>query len=124
MHKKIVNIVAILFGAAMVFSGAIKFGNFPPPQGLTPVQVEAYHALFALKWLVPLVAVAEIVGGVLFAIPKTRALGALVVLPIVVGIVMHNAVYDVKGLIIAGVFLAINVWIIVVNKNKYKPILG
>ena len=63
----------------------------------------------------------ELLGGLLFAIPKTRALGAIVILPVMVGIVIHNAVYMPEGLAIAGPLLLVNLWMIFDNSNKYKP---
>jgi len=66
----------------------------------------------------------ELIGGLLFAIPKTRALGAIVILPIMVGIVLHNAVYMPEGLAIAGPLLLINLWMVVDNANKYKPMVS
>jgi putative oxidoreductase len=70
------------------------------------------------------VAFAEIVGGLLVAIPKTRALGAIVILPVMVGILVHNLTFfDQSGIVIAGVFALINLWALVDSKNKYKPMI-
>ncbi|RYG03864.1 MAG: DoxX family protein, partial [Chitinophagaceae bacterium] len=44
--------------------------------------------------------------------------------PIMVGIILHNAMYAPEGLAIAGVFLVINLWIIADNWNKYKPMVN
>jgi len=71
----------------------------------------------------PLVAVAELLGGLLFIFPKIRALGAIIILPIMVGIILHNAVFMPEGLAIAGPLLLINLWIIADNWGKYKPML-
>jgi hypothetical protein len=43
-----------------------------------------------IGWLMPLVGAFEVVGGVLFMITKTRALGAIVILPIMVGIMLTH----------------------------------
>ena len=67
------------------------------------------------NWLI------EILGGLLFIFPKTRALGAIVILPITIGIILHNAVFMPEGLAIAGPFFLINLWMIGDNWEKYKP---
>ena len=91
---------------------------------LTPEQVVLFGALTTLKWLMPLVAITEIVGGILIAIPKTRALGAIVILPVMVGIVVHHAVHDPSTIIIGVVIFAINLWAIIDSKKKYLPLVG
>ena len=72
----------------------------------------------------PLVGSAEILGGLLVIIPRTRALGALVIFPVMVGIVLTNIVQDKSGLPIALVFSAILIWIIFENKEKYLPLIS
>jgi putative oxidoreductase len=124
MQAKILNVLSIIFGVGMVVFGANKIHAFlPMPEGMTQEQMDAFGALLKIKWLMPLIATAEIAGGLLFILPKTRALGAIIILPVVVGIVLHNIVYDPKGLAIAGVFFAINLWVIIHNKNKYLPMI-
>ena len=72
----------------------------------------------------PLVAVAEIIGAILFITPRYRALGALIMLPVSVGIVLHHLVLapEMPGLAIGIVVFAINLWIIADNWRKYRPI--
>jgi len=79
--------------------------------------------MMQMKWLLPLVAIVEIIGGVMIAIPKTRALGAIVILPVVVGIVVHHLVLDPKTAPMALVFLVINAWAIIDSKDKYLPMV-
>jgi putative oxidoreductase len=125
MQQKILNVLCIVFGIGMIVFGANKFFNFMPmPKDMPAEQMEAFAAFGKLKWLMPLIAIAEIVGGALMLLPKTRALGAIVILPVTVGIVLHNAVFEPSGLAIAGVFAAINIWAIIDNKKKYEPMIG
>jgi hypothetical protein len=63
------------------------------------------------------------VGGVLLIPNKTRALGAIVLLPVVLGIFCFHLVQDPSTIAVAIVILAINVWVIVDNKHKYMPML-
>jgi putative oxidoreductase len=76
-----------------------------------------------IGWLMPMIAVVEIVGGLLFMIPKTRALGAIVILPVMMGVLMMHLCTAPSGLPIALVLLAINLWVIVENRAKYLPMI-
>jgi hypothetical protein len=77
-----------------------------------------------ISWLMPLVAVAELLGGLLIMLPKTRALGALILFPIMVGILLVNTLVDTSGLIMVVVLSAILGWIMYENRYKYFPLIG
>jgi putative oxidoreductase len=123
MQSKILTVLCALFGLGMIVFGANKLFPFLPMPELTPEQANMFGAFGTIKWLMPLVAVVEIVGGLLMAIPKTRALGAIVILPVTVGIVIHHLTHDPAGLAIPAVFAAINLWAIIDSKNKYMPMI-
>jgi putative oxidoreductase len=122
MKSKILLVVGILFGAMFIFSGANKLFNFAPPPD-DPAMLKMFSNFMQITWLMPLVAVAEIIGGVLFAIPKTKALGAIVILPILVGILLTHIVDMPTGLPVAIVLFAIDVWVIFENREKYLPMI-
>lgn len=117
-------IVCILFGAMFVFGGSNKLFHYMPPPKLTPEQMEVFGAMAKLTWLMPLLGVTETVGGILFAIPRTRALGAIFVFPIMVGIFLHHAVMEPTGLPMAAALMLINIWMIVDNRQKYLPMVS
>lgn len=93
----------------------------PMPE-LSEEMMQIFGALMTLKWILPLVAIVEIVGGILFALPKYRALGALVILPVMVGIVVHHLVHDVAGVGVGLIMFLINLWALWENRAKYAPI--
>ena len=66
---------------------------------------------------------AEIIGGILVCIPKTRALGAIIIFPVMVGILLTHTLVDTKNLPIAIILLAIQIWIIFENREKYMPMI-
>ncbi len=124
MKKKILLVVGILFGLMFINSGVNKFLNYMPvPDDLPAEMVKLMTAFMTIGWLMPLVAIVEIVGGALFMIPKYRALGAIVILPIMVGIVLTHIFNAPSGLPIAIVLLVINVWVIIENRAKYLPMI-
>ena len=123
MKNKILISLSILFGLLMINTGLNKFFGYMPTPEMSEEMMAIMQSFVTIKWLFPLVAVIEIIGGVLIAIPKTRALGAFVIFPIIVGIFVHHLVLDPAGIGIALVLLAINIWVIASNWRKYKPIL-
>jgi putative oxidoreductase len=125
MKKKILFVVSLLFGLMMINAGLNKFFNYMPmPDNMPEKLVKAFNAFMEIGWLLPLVGFVEIVGGILFVIPKTRALGAIVILPVMVGIMLTNTITEPSGLPIALVLFAINLWVIFENRNKYSQLLN
>lgn len=123
MKNKILTGLCILFGLMMINSGLNKFFNYMPMPELSEEMMQIMSAFMTIKWILPLVAIIEIIGGILIAIPKTRALGAIVILPVMVGIVVHHLTHDISGIGIALVLLGINIWAISANWSKYLPIM-
>lgn len=117
-------IVCLLFGLMFINAGLDKFLHYMPMPELPAELQKLNEAIGALVWLIPLVGIIEILGGLLFIFPKTRALGAIVILPVMVGIVVHNATFMPEGLAIAGVLFLINIWMIMDNREKYKPMVS
>jgi putative oxidoreductase len=125
MKKKIIFALSLLFGLMMINAGLNKFFNYMPmPDNMPEKLVKAFNAFMEIGWLLPLVGLVEIVGGILFVIPKTSALGGIVILPVMVGIMLTNTITELSGLPIALVLFGINLWIIFENRNKYLQLLN
>ena len=107
----------------MIVFGVNKFFNFLPMPEMTPEQQEMFGAFGKIGWLMPLVAVTEILGGLLVLLPKTRAVGALVILPVVVGILAHHFHHDPAGIVPGLVFAVILLWILWENRKKYSQLM-
>ncbi len=123
MKKKILFVVSLLFGLMFINAGLNKFFNYMPMPEFTEAQTKIYSAFMVITWLMPLIAVVEIIGGILFMIPRTRALGAIVLLPVMVGVLVHHIVLEPSGLIIALVLMAINLLAIVDNWKRYEGLV-
>ncbi|MDP1844635.1 MAG: DoxX family protein [Sediminibacterium sp.] len=124
IKSKILTVLTIIFGLFFINAGLDKFLHYMPvPADLPEKMLKAFAAFTEIGWLMPLVGVAEFVGGVMVIIPKTRALGALIIFPVMVGIFLTNIVQSITGLPIAIVFGAILIWIMYDQRAKYLPIL-
>lgn len=116
-------IVFLLAGLMFINAGLNKLFNYLPTPEMSEELTKINQAFGTIKWLMPLVAVVEIVGGILFIIPKTRALGTLMLIPIMVGILLQHIYYAPEGLLLASVFLIIILWSIVDNRKKYCSLI-
>jgi len=125
MKSKILFALSLLFGLMFINSGLNKFLNYMPmPEKMPDKMVKAFEAFMEIGWLLPLVGLAEIIGGILFIIPRTRALGALIIFPIMVGILLTHIFQDQTGLPIAITLIAILIWIMFENRAKYLPLVS
>lgn len=125
MKQKIIFGVSILFGLLFINSGLNKFFHYlPMPKDLPENMVKLTDAMATIGWLMPLIAVAEITGGILFITNKYRALGAIIILPVLIGILLTHCIVAPSGLPLALVLAAIEVWVIVENRVKYLPMIN
>ena len=65
----------------------------------------------------------DVAGGIWFAIPKTRALGAVVLFPVMTGILLVHIFNAPEGLPMAIILMAINLFIIYENRERYMAML-
>ena len=124
MKKTILLVLSVLLGLFLVNAGLNKFFNYMPvPENMPEAIVKDSMAMMEIEWLMPLIAWAEIIGGLLLAIPKTRALGALVVFPVMVGILLTHIFVAPDGLLIAIIMWVVLLWIMIDNKDKYLVLI-
>ena len=116
-------IVCLLTGLMFINAGLNKLFHYIPTPELSE-QLQKVDAAFAtIEWLMPLIAIVEIIGGILFIISKTRALGAIMLFPLIIGILLQHIYYAPEGLILALVFFAVILWVIIDNRNKYLTLI-
>lgn len=98
MNKQLIfNASKWLLALMMIVFGANKFLGFiemPPPQGEL---AQKFMGVMFTTYLFKVVAVTQIIGGILLLIPKTAFIGFLVMLPIIVNIVGFHLFHDMPG---------------------------
>lgn len=123
--KKVFFVLYVLMGLLFINGGMNKFFNYmPPPDNLPEPMVKDFMAIMEISWLMPLLGAAEILGGLLIIIPKTRALGTLVLFPVVVGILLTHIFVEPIGLPIALIIVALIGKLIYDNRVKYAYLLS
>jgi putative oxidoreductase len=124
MKKKILFVISLLFGLMFINSGLNKFFHYMPmPKDMPENMMKVMGAFMEIGWLMPLVAVVEIIGGILFITNKYRALGAIMIFPVTLGVLLTHVVNLQSGIPVAVILMAINIWVIIENRAKYMPML-
>ncbi len=124
MKKKILFVVSLLFGLMFINAGLNKFFNYMPmPKDMPESMMKLFSAFKTITWLLPLVGAAEVLGGILFITNRFRALGAIVIFPVMIGILLTNIISSPSGLPLVLILLAINIWAIIENREKFLPVI-
>jgi putative oxidoreductase len=117
------QIPAFLLGAMFIFAGAshlFKFGPTPPPMTGDPA---TFMTLFSSTGYMTVIKIFELLFGILVLIPKTRALGLILLAPIVVNILIFE-LHIAKQPGIGVALVVVNALAIYLNKEKYSSILS
>ncbi|MCE2833689.1 MAG: DoxX family membrane protein [Chitinophagaceae bacterium] len=125
MKHKILNVLAIFLGLMIVNSGLNKLFNYiPVPPDLPEAVVKDNAAMMEIQWLMPLIAVAEIIGGLLLVVKRTRPMGVLVVFPVMVGVLLVHLFVMPSTLPVALIVWAILGWLIYEYRDRYLALMG
>lgn len=123
MKNKIQFILCILMGIIFINAGLNKLLNYiPVPDNIPEDTMKMIKAMEEISWLLPLIGITEILGGILFIIPRFRPFGAVFITPIMIGILaQHFTLAD--NIILPIILSAILLWVIIDNYQKYTPMI-
>jgi uncharacterized membrane protein YphA (DoxX/SURF4 family) len=124
VKNKILFVLCLLTGLMFINAGLNKFFQYMPvPKDMPDKMVKAGMAFAEIGWLMPLVGAFEVIGGLLLIMRRTRALGAVVLVPILTGILLANISTAPSGLPIVFALIAVLAWVIIENRAKYLPMV-
>ena len=124
MKSKLLFVLCLLTGLMFINAGLDKFFHYMPiPKDMPEKMVKAGMAFMEIGWLMPLVGAIEILGGLLLIPKRTRALGAILLIPILTGILLANISMAPTGLPIVFILIAVISWVIIDNREKYLQII-
>ncbi len=124
MKRKTLNVLSVLLGLLLLNSGLVKFFHYiPVPDNLPDAVVKDNLAFAEIVWLLPLIGFAEVLGGLLILFPRTRALGTLVIFPVMAGVLLTHIFVAPDGLPMAIAVWAIMLWIFYDNRRKFLPLV-
>ncbi len=126
MKTKIAPAVArILMGLPLVVFGLNGFLNFiPPPEGGLPPEAERFStALLESGYMMPLIGLTQLVVGVLLLANRFVPLALVLFAPFIVNSVAFHLFLEPAGLVPAGVFLALHLYLAWIYRAAWRPLL-
>jgi uncharacterized membrane protein YphA (DoxX/SURF4 family) len=125
MKNKVLLVLCLLAGLVFINAGLDKFLHYMPvPKNLPEKMLKAGQAYQAIGWLIPLVGATEVLGGLLLMLPGTRPLGAIVLVPVLTGILLTNITVSPAGLPFVLALIGIIFWVIVDNRERFLSLVN
>ena len=115
-------IVRILLGIMLVIFGLNKFLEFMPMPPMPEIAGEFMGALVKSGYIMVIVAIVEIVAGVLLLINKYQPLTLVILFPILLNAFLFHLFLDLAGIAGAAMAVAMNIFLFFVNKESYKEL--
>ncbi|MEL6660499.1 MAG: hypothetical protein AAFN81_22435 [Bacteroidota bacterium] len=111
MNRQIENIASWFLAVLMLIFGLNKFLGFIPVAPPADPTAQAFMGAMFTTYLFVVVALAEIIGGLLLLVPRFRFVAWLLLLPVVFNIVAFHIAHDFIGngiwLVPTAVFVAL-----------------
>ena len=124
MKDKInIGLQAFLGFAFLVF-GLNKFLGFLPPPELSDQAGAFFGALAATGYMLPLVALVEIITGAMLLARRFSALALVLLAPLSVNIILFHFALDMAGGVPAYVLGGLNIYLLFQYLPKYKAMLA
>ncbi|HEY9221027.1 MAG TPA: DoxX family membrane protein [Lutibacter sp.] len=122
MNSKLTMALRLLLGLILLVFGANKFLQFMPSPQMEGPPADFMGALFATGYMFPMIAITEIVAGVLLLTNKWTGLALILAAIISVNIVLFHLALDPAGVAAAAVVAVLNVVLIYANWKKFKTL--
>ncbi|OGS70374.1 MAG: DoxX protein [Flavobacteria bacterium RIFCSPLOWO2_12_FULL_35_11] len=122
MNSKLTMILRLLLGLILLVFGANKFLQFMPSPPMEGPPADFFSALFATGYMIPLIAVTEIVAGVLLLTNKWTGLALILAATISVNIVLFHLFLAPAGIAAAALVAVLNAVLIYANWKKFKTL--
>ena len=123
MNKRFVSIVRIIFGLLLIFGGAMAFTNSAIPEGYLEKSIAFLQAMNDTGYFTYFLGLVQLAVGLMFVTRRYVALGAIILAPITVNIIVFHIFLDMKTIIPGLILLVLNLFVAYTEKEKYKDIL-
>ncbi|MDN3588865.1 DoxX family membrane protein [Pedobacter aquatilis] len=123
--KIAVIIIRVLLGAMYLFASVSYFLKLMPEgQQMSADQTTFMTGLMVTGYLMPLIKVTELIGGILLIFGRTAPLAAILVFPVTLNIFLYHAYLGPKELPMVSVMLLFNLFLFFAYRHKYLPIVS
>lgn len=124
MKTKLTLSARIVLGAILFVFGLNKFLQFIPQPPASKEMMQAFGNLMALGFIMPTVAIIEIVVGLALLSNRFKSLALVVLAPISYSMVAFHLAFDIQGIVMAAVVAILNVYLLLSEKEKFSAVLS
>jgi len=122
--RKLPTVVRIGLGFMFALSGLDKLVPLLPPPPLSRAGAELLEALGATGYMLPLVALTEIVAGVMLLTGRFTTLGLALIAPVIVNTLAFHVFLSPAGLSLAFVILALELYLAWSYRDAFAAMLS
>ena len=124
MGKKVRITIRVIFSLLLIAVGLfLVFGNAAGPPNSPERAASLLTALQGTGYFMQVVGLVQIAVGVLFLIGRYVALGALLLAPVSLNMLLFLIFLDIRNIIGALVLVILNIYIAYTEFEKYRPLL-
>ncbi len=113
----------ILLGLVFTVFGVNGFANFLPMPEMNE-QAGQFLGVMAGSGYLYVIKAIEIIGGLLLLIGKFKPLGLVLLGPVVVNIFLFHVFLDAKGMIMAVVLLALEIFLVWAHREQFAGVFA
>ena len=117
-------IVRILLGLMLIVFGLNKFLQFMPMPPMSEAAGEFMGALGKSGYIMPIVAIVEILAGILLLLNKYVPLALVILFPVLLNAFLFHLFLDLPGIGGAAVAITMNTFLFFANKASYNELLN
>jgi uncharacterized membrane protein YphA (DoxX/SURF4 family) len=121
--RKIPVVARVMLGLTFTVFGANKLLHFLPQPPMSGPPAEFFGALFATGYMLPLIALTEIVAGVMLLSGRFIPLALTLLAPVIVNIVAFHLVLAPSGSGPAILVLALELYLAWSYRSVFRPML-
>ncbi len=122
MNTKLIMALRLLLGLILLVMGSNKFFHFLPMSPMEGPPADFMGALFATGYMFPLIAITEIVAGVLLLIHKWTGLALIFASIMSVNIILFHLALNPEGIALGAVVAISTIVLIYANWKKFKTL--
>ncbi len=122
MNSKVAMALRIILGLILIIFGANKFFDFMPAMEMPEAAGNFMSALAGTGYMFPLIGAVEVIVGLLLVLNKWVPFALILLAPVAVNMVLFHLKLAPGGIGPAALVSILNIILIYVNWDKYKPL--
>ena len=123
-NKILFRTVQVVLGLYLLFAVLSSYVQFFPAPQFNEAAMAFFGALFATGYILPLMQLIFLISGLMFIFNKWSALGAIMLFPITVNILLFHIFLEPMGISMAIIFAIMHFYLIAVHWPRYLPMVS